>query len=385
MSGDFDPRDVDSRERDDGIHDREDDWLVIGRDAARANPRDDHVDADTRDRDNWLEARDREPRDREDERGSLDPRDVFMRDLDLPRGLEREPVRDRDRDYSLNGRDTRTLSTVGAFRVIAERDLRDSREALDVRHKDLRHLEKQGLIHRVSVDGRERAVVLTDRARALLECHRDRDSKDRQAFYSGADKARERTNDAQVYRTYLKAAERLQEREARILRVELDRELKSEYQRFLQERNRGDRDSDGRPDRSPEEIEEWARDHDLPYFDGQVHFQTCASSTPMATAMSGTTISRSPPLTTEAATAQPQLAPGSRSTAAAVVAVHSIPAWPRTSYDATASSAELEHRSAQHRADRGCRGLRLHGPPGRKSATVPSVLTRRMACRRRRL
>jgi hypothetical protein len=54
--------------------------------------------------------------------------------------------------------------------------------------------------------------------------------------------------------------------------VQLDRELKRDYQRFLQERNQGDRDSDGRPDRSREEVEEWARDHDLPYYDDQVHF-----------------------------------------------------------------------------------------------------------------
>ena len=31
MPGDFDPRDLDTRDRDDGIHDREDEWLVLGR------------------------------------------------------------------------------------------------------------------------------------------------------------------------------------------------------------------------------------------------------------------------------------------------------------------------------------------------------------------
>ena len=31
-------------------------------------------------------------------------------------------------------------------------------------------------------------------------------------------------------------------------------------------------DSDGRPDRDAREIEEWAREHDLPYFDESVHF-----------------------------------------------------------------------------------------------------------------
>ena len=57
-----------------------------------------------------------------------------------------------------------------------------------------------------------------------------------------------------------------------MLRVALDRELKRDYQRFLQDRNRGDRDSDGRPARTVEEVESWAREHGLPYFDDQVHF-----------------------------------------------------------------------------------------------------------------
>jgi hypothetical protein len=43
----------------------------------------------------------------------------------LPRGLEREHVRDRDREYTLRGSESRTLATVGAFRVVSSRDLRD--------------------------------------------------------------------------------------------------------------------------------------------------------------------------------------------------------------------------------------------------------------------
>lgn len=275
MAGDFDPRDFDAREQDDGIHDQEKEWLTLGRGPSSGTVRDGETENDARDRgEDSREERDREPRDRDDERGGIDPRDVFMRDLDLPRGPERELVHDRDRDYTLSGSDTRTLSTVGAFRVVAERDLRDPRDAaFDVRDSDLRHLKDDGLIQRGALDGRDRAVALTDCGRSLLEHHRrDRDPDHRQAFYAGADKARERTHDAQLYHAYLCAAERLQEREARILRVELDRELKREYQRFLQERNRGDSDSDGRPDRAPEEIEQWAHDHDLPYFDEQVHF-----------------------------------------------------------------------------------------------------------------
>src|SRR5438094_3385508 len=155
MSRDFDPRDVDSRERDDGIHDREDEWLTLGRGPGFAAVRD--ADDDVRDRDDdWREERDREPRDRDNDRSGLDPRDVFMRDLDLPRGPERELVHDRDRDYTLNGSESRTLSTVGAFRVVSERDLRDPREDL----LDLRHLEEQALVHRVPLNETERAVTL---------------------------------------------------------------------------------------------------------------------------------------------------------------------------------------------------------------------------------
>jgi hypothetical protein len=36
---------------------------------------------------------------------------------------------------------------------------------------------------------------------------------------------------------------------------------------------RKDRDDyDGHPDRGPDEIREWAYEHDLPYFDDEVHF-----------------------------------------------------------------------------------------------------------------
>ena len=52
----------------------------------------------------------------------------------------------------------------------------------------------------------------------------------------------------------------------------LDYELKREYQTFLQERNRGRSDSDGRPTRTDEEIKAWAREHELPLVDGRVQF-----------------------------------------------------------------------------------------------------------------
>lgn len=208
-----------------------------------------------------------DPRQRDDdsrERDSVDPRDVFLEKLNLPRGLERELVRDHDREYSLRGSESRTLGVVGTFRVVSSRDLRDhDGRSADPRKGDLRHLREQTLVRTIAIHGhKDVAVVLTDRGRDLLESHRrDRDEgrDHRQAFYAELKKPREVEHDAQIYRAYEREAERHQERGARVDRVVLDYELKREYQQFLQERNRGRADSDGRPDRDQSEIEDWAR------------------------------------------------------------------------------------------------------------------------------
>src|SRR5258706_608888 len=90
-----------------------------------------------------------------------------------------------------------------------------------------------------------------------------------QEFYARLVKPREVEHDSHVFNAYLREAEKLAERDARIDRISLDYELKREHQQWLHER---DRDGNGRPNREPDEIEQWARDHNLPYFDDQVHF-----------------------------------------------------------------------------------------------------------------
>jgi hypothetical protein len=80
-------------------------------------------------------------RNRNDER---DTRDVFTRDLDLPRGLERRPVRERDRVYEIDGAESRALATIGAFRVVAERDLHDIRDEPQNSRRSLKHLGRKG-------------------------------------------------------------------------------------------------------------------------------------------------------------------------------------------------------------------------------------------------
>jgi hypothetical protein len=203
------------------------------------------------------DSRDRDDRGRELSQGSrgglsnprehepLDARDVFTRDLELPRGHERERVWARDSDVTLRGSEVRTLATVGAFRVVPAGDLRDGQDRpLDPHRGDLRHLRDQGLVETIPAIGADRALVaLTDRGRDVLErnrwssVHREelrweaierefgnrRDPDDepsrphepkaRQEFYAGVrsgrstrfavHRPRELTHDAQVYRAYL--------------------------------------------------------------------------------------------------------------------------------------------------------------------------------------
>ncbi len=240
-----DPRD----HRDDDWQDRrDDDGRTLGRGPGSNSGRDDHSEdnpSNRHDESRGLE-RDRDSRDRGE---VLDPRDVFSRDLELPCGPDREIIHDaRDREYSLRGSESGTLVTVGAFRVVSARDLRDHNDRpADPRSGDLRHLREEGLIRTERLDGhRDVAVVLTKSGRDLLESSR------------------------RVYPAYLAEAERLIEQGARIDHIVLDYELKREYQQWLHERDRDD--AGGRPDREPQEIEEWAHEHDLPYFDEQVHF-----------------------------------------------------------------------------------------------------------------
>ena len=277
----FDPRDSDSRDEE--------------RHGNNLNQTNRGGTSDREHGDDWSELQ-TQPRDRNaDDARTIgrgpggDQRDPFTRHVHLPRGLEREIVRDRDREYTIRGSESRTLATVGAFRVVSSRDLRDHHDRpAEPRSGDLRHLREQGLIETVRVPGhRDHAVVLTKNGRSLLETHRDpssgeaprrdvagahRDQEHRQAFYAGLKREREVGHDLHVYRAYERVEARLLERGANIERVVLDYELKRDYQKWLHERDREGDDCGGHPDRTAEEIRDWALEHDLPYFDEEVHF-----------------------------------------------------------------------------------------------------------------
>jgi hypothetical protein len=184
----------------------------------------------------WSDARERDANDGLDreiyrdsrERGD-DPRDALLSDLDLPRGLERELVLDRERVYELNGDDSRILAAVGAFRVVPERDLASRDEGLECRNDSLEHLVDEGLIDTVSLDGHDRGVTLTDRGRDLLEANRrGRDDDRQQEFYAGVNRPRELSHDAQLYRVYERVEKQLRDDGADVRRVVLEQDLKRE-------------------------------------------------------------------------------------------------------------------------------------------------------------
>jgi hypothetical protein len=279
---DFDPRDFDTGDDDRIAPDREPDPVdtehrtrddndapSLGRGPGDSRPSQNAEETRARSDRTHSPTRDQEPPSR-----TFDAREPFSRDLNLPRGLDRELVRDRGHEYTLRGSETRTLATVGAFRVVSSRDLRDYDDGpADPRSGDLRHLREQGLIETARVPGtREHAVALTAEGRSLLDHHRDPNQSSRQTFWAGLKREREREHDLQVYRAYEHTASRLESRDANVERVVLDHELKREYQSWLHERDRDRADYDGHPDRTDEEIAEWARAHDLPYFDEEVHF-----------------------------------------------------------------------------------------------------------------
>ena len=132
-----------------------------------------------------------------------------MRDLDLPRGDEREFVVDRDRVYELDGEGSRALAAVGAFRIVPEHDL-------DLPHDTLENLHDQRLVEAVDLGDGERGLTLTIEGRHLLDSHSlEREDEPSQLFYAGVSRSREIDHDSNVTAPlfkYLASSERADER-----------------------------------------------------------------------------------------------------------------------------------------------------------------------------
>jgi hypothetical protein len=150
---------------------------------------------------------------------------------------DRTNYRERDRGYSLRRSEIHTLTEVGKFRVVAVEDLAKFAYSGDRSRmgNDLRSLLHQGLVKRreTSVLKKESRQVLTLTKQGERLVRRQRFVSEDQAIYSGLVKPKEASHDADLYRLYHKVADRIEDRAGKIVRVQLDYELKEELYRKL--------------------------------------------------------------------------------------------------------------------------------------------------------
>ena len=194
--------------------------------------------------------------------------------VSLPSGARRAVVVHVGSEYRLRGSESRTLDTLGTFRVVLTRDLtaaeyRGQRARAD---QDLRSLQEQGLIERRTIASdraghSEEFVTLTPSGQALLEAHRGPSqfsSEPRRPVHAGWAKPREVVHDGSLYRMFQLEAERIAAAGGTIQRVVLDDELKRDLYATA---NREDHPSAAA---RQARLAELARDEGLPVVDGHI-------------------------------------------------------------------------------------------------------------------
>jgi hypothetical protein len=193
-----------------------------------------------------------------------------IRQTDLVAQRERTEIRNRDRSYSLRPSEIHTLTEVGKFRVVSVEDLAKhgyggDRSRLD---SDLRNLIHQRLVARRDtsvVKKKSRQVLtLTKEGKHLIRHHSF--VVDDQAIYSGFVKPKEADHDAALYRLYHKAADEIERKGGKVLRVQLDYELKEKLYRKL---GQAQAQGEGQTQRSKEAF---ARQLQIPVVHGKVSF-----------------------------------------------------------------------------------------------------------------
>lgn len=169
------------------------------------------------------------------------------------------------------------LAETGRFRVLNLKEVERTIYRGDGRamHADLEYLRERGLVSVDSVaprnDGRwlpqRRIGVVTLTPDGERLAHEVGGLPPGQRLYHGLVKPREVEHDAQVYRAYLKEAERIEKAGGNNLRVELDFELKSKVQKSIHAAQKAD------PARDMGEIKrEVAEQHELPYLRNKIEF-----------------------------------------------------------------------------------------------------------------
>jgi hypothetical protein len=171
------------------------------------------------------------------ERQEAKPLSRDTRQADVLAQRERTEIRNRNRSYSLRPSEIHTLAEVGKFRVVAVEDLAKHAYAGDRSRmdSDIRNLIRQRLVARrdTSVVKKEsrQVVTLTKEGKRLIHHHGF--VLDDQAIYSGFVKPKEADHDAALYRLYHKAADEIERKGGKVLRIQLDHELKEKLYRKL--------------------------------------------------------------------------------------------------------------------------------------------------------
>ena len=153
------------------------------------------------------------------------------------REISRARYTDRDRSYSLRTSEIQTLTELGKFRVVAVEDLARFSYAGDRERlkNDLRNLTEQGLVQRrgTSAFKKESRQVLTLTKQGARLIRRHGFVSEEQGIYSGLVKPKEADHDSALFKLYQKAAAEIESKGGKVLRVQLDYELKEQLYRKL--------------------------------------------------------------------------------------------------------------------------------------------------------
>jgi len=198
------------------------------------------------------------------------PASTEDRDSSLRSDRQRTEYTDRDRTYSLRPSEVHTLADVGRFRVIAVEDLANLGYASDRSRMDreLRNLVQQALLQTRGTSAlkkeSERILTLTKQGQRFLRQHAL--VPEDQTIYSGLVKPMEADHDASLYRLYQKAASAIERDGGKVLRVQLDYELKEKlYRKMGKARTQDDR-------QNQQSKVSFARELHLPVVNGKVAF-----------------------------------------------------------------------------------------------------------------
>ena len=193
----------------------------------------------------------------------------------ISRRVKRHTLPEQAIGISLRSEELRALKEIGRFRVLATSDLAATvygghTKALQ---RDLRFLQLQGVVRVDSVNARRdgrcgrteriEVVTLTKAGRQLVE--QSTGLPRQQKIYAGLVKPREIEHDTQIYRAFLKEAERIEHAGGRNLLVQLDFELKSKIQKAIYVERKRD------PERDLNEIKQQvAQQFELPFVNGGI-------------------------------------------------------------------------------------------------------------------